>query len=46
MDGNADARSRLWIRLDATSDIVQSSILPAGGIVLRAKGMTAACKDL
>ena len=46
IDGNADARSSLWIRLDATSDIVQSGILPAGGIVLRAKGMTAACKDL
>ena len=46
IDGNADARSRLWIRFDATSDIVQSGILPSGGIVLRAKGMTAACKDL
>jgi hypothetical protein len=33
IDCNADARSRLWIRLDATSDIVQSGILPAGGIV-------------
>ena len=26
IDGNADARSRLWIRLDATSDIVQNGI--------------------
>ena len=33
IDGNADARSRLWIKLDAASDIVQSGILPAGGIV-------------
>ena len=46
IDDNADARSRLWIKLDATSDIVQSGILPAGGIVLRAKGLTAECKDL
>jgi hypothetical protein len=46
IDGNAYARSRLCIGLDATSDIVQSGILPAGGIVLRAKGLTAACEDL
>ena len=26
IDGNADARSRLWIKLDAASDIVQSVI--------------------
>ena len=33
IDGNADARSRLWISLGATSDIVKNDILPAGGIV-------------
>jgi competence protein ComEC len=33
IDGNDDARSRLWISLDATSNIVKSGILPAGGIV-------------
>tara|TARA_B110000305_G_scaffold73110_1_gene81983 strand:+ start:107 stop:613 length:507 start_codon:yes stop_codon:yes gene_type:complete len=33
IDGNADARSRLWISLDVTSKIVKSGMLPAGGIV-------------
>ena len=33
IDGNADARSRLWVKLDATSNILKSGILPAGGIV-------------
>jgi hypothetical protein len=32
IDCNADARSRLWISFDATSNIVKSGILPAGGI--------------
>ena len=30
IDGNADARSRLWVKLDATSNILKSGILPAG----------------
>ena len=33
IDGNADARSRLWISLDANSNIVKSGILPPSGIV-------------
>lgn len=33
IDGNANARSRLWIKFDATSNVVRSGILPAVGIV-------------
>ena len=33
IDGRADARSRLWLRLDTTAEIVSDGHLPAGGIV-------------
>ena len=33
IDGRADARSRLWLRLDAKAKIVQDGILPADSLV-------------
>ena len=38
IDGNPNARSYLWIKLNARSNIVKSGILPAGGIVRATTG--------